>query len=133
MTMEAPELNLYEYAVIRYVPSVEREEFVNVGLVMMCKRRRWIRAELTLDGRKMDLLRLFNAPHSREEIERQLSAFTGICIGDPAYGPIAALPVEERFRWLTAVKSASISTSRPHPGKTPDLEATFDRLLSTLA
>lgn len=127
MTME--ESNLYEYAVIRYVPRVEREEFVNVGLVMMCKRRRWMRAAIHLP---LDRLGTYDCSHTPAEIERQLSVFTALSLGDRNAGPLAELPVEERFRWLTAVKSACIQTSRPHPGKTADLDATFDCLLAEL-
>lgn len=123
------EQKLYEYAVVRYVPSVEREEFVNIGLIMMCKRQRWIRIQLHLDEKKLGTYR---CPHTREEILAQLKGFTQVCEGKPEGGPMALLPVEERFRWLTAVKSASIATSRPHPGKTKDLESEFLRLFTTL-
>ncbi len=120
---------LYEYAVIRYVPRVEREEFVNVGLVMMCKRRRWARVELHVDPAKINL---FDGVLTVDEINRQLSAYKLIGEGHPAGGPLSALPVEERFRWLTAVKSCCLTTSRPHPGHTEDLDATFTRLFTDL-
>lgn len=124
-----PEHHIYEYAVIRYVPDIEREEFINVGLMMMCKRRRWIAAEIHLDPTRLSLL---PAPHTPADIERQLRTFTAIARGLPEGGPMAALPVEERFRWLTAVKSSCLQTSRPHPGLTPDLPATFATLLHRL-
>lgn len=125
----ADDMNLYEYAVIRYVPRVEREEFINVGLVMMCKRRRWLRIEVKPDSRKLGV---FDCAHSLEEIRRQLEAFIKVGRGEKDGGPMAELPVEERFRWLTAVKSSCLSTSRPHPGKTADLDLTFGRLWSEL-
>ncbi|HRF68241.1 MAG TPA: DUF3037 domain-containing protein [Muribaculum sp.] len=124
-----PEKHLYEYAVIRYVPRVEREEFVNVGLVMMCKRRRWARVELLVDPVKIGV---FGGALTIDEIEHQLSAYKLIGEGHPSGGPMAALPVEERFRWLTAVKSCCIATSRPHPGLTDDLDAAFCRLFTEL-
>mgnify|MGYP001111355780 FL=1 len=124
-----PEKHLYEYAVIRYVPRVEREEFVNVGLVMMCKRRRWARVELLVDPVKIGV---FGGAVAIDEIEHQLSAYKLIGEGHPSGGPMAALPVEERFRWLTAVKSCCIATSRPHPGLTDDLDAAFCRLFTEL-
>ena len=124
-----PEKHLYEYAVIRYVPRVEREEFVNVGLVMMCKRRRWARVELLVDPVKIGV---FGGALTIDEIEHQLSAYKLIGEGHPSDGPMAALPVEERFRWLTAVKSCCIATSRPHPGLTDDLDAAFCRLFTEL-
>lgn len=121
--------NLYEYAVVRYVPHVEREEFINVGLIMMCKRRKWIRVELAPDFSRIHAL---NPPHSDDEITSQLSAFNVIASGSKDGGHIAGLDVTERFRWLSAVRSASVQTSRPHPGLCDDLDMTFDRLFTEL-
>ena len=121
--------HLYEYAVIRYVPRVEREEFINVGLIMMCKRRRWLRVELWFDERKMAV---HDCELTRDELAQQLSAFTLIGEGQREGGSIASLEAEERFRWLTAVKSACVQTSRPHPGITDNLDATFARLMEEL-
>lgn len=122
-----PEMHLYEYAVVRYLPRVEREEFVNVGLIMMSKRRRWLRVAIRLDRAKA----LAIWPESDlDAVERQLTSFELVASGK---GPRTAdLEVHERFRWLTAVRSACIATSRPHPGLTTDLDATFDRLFAEL-
>ena len=122
-------MHLYEYAIVRYMPCAERGEFVNIGLVMMCKRRRWIRAAISIDPAK---IAVFAPEADMEQIENQCDVFRQISDGRPADHPIASLPAEERFRWLTAVRSASIVTSRPHPGHCDDLEATFERLFSTL-
>lgn len=122
--------HLYEYAVVRYVPRVEREEFVNVGLVMMCKRQRWLRTRIEPDFRRIEAL---GAQHTPEELCRQLESFQRIAEGRPDCGTIAALDeVTERFRWLSAVRSACIQTSRPHPGICSDLDATFERLFDEL-
>lgn len=121
--------NLYEYAVIRLVPKVEREEFINIGLIMLCKRRRWVRAAYTLPEAK---IRAIGCDIPREELQRQLDSFVATAHGTPGAGEIAALVAEERFRWLTAVRSACIQTSRPHPGLADDLDATFDRLWGEL-
>ena len=121
--------HLYEYAVIRYVPRVEREEFVNVGLIMMCKRRRWLRVEIVIPEAKLSH---YSCSLSIDELERQLGIFTGVGRGDKSHGPIAQLEAEERFRWLTAVKSSCLQTSRPHPGSTDDLDAEFMRLRAEL-
>lgn len=123
------ERNLYEYAVIRYIPDVEREEFVNVGLIMMCKRKKWIKCRVTPNHR---LIAMFNPCHTPDVIDRQLSSFTGIAEGDSKSGPIASLEMIERFRWLTAVKSASFQTSRPHPGLAENLDDTFESLYAAL-
>lgn len=127
--LSKPETALYEYAVIRYVPSIEREEFINIGLAMMCKRRRWIRVEIRIPEEK---IRAFDAPHTLEEIAKAAEALTDVAMGKKEAGPLALLPVEERFRWLTAAKSASLQTSRPHPGKCVDLDGTFERMLAEL-
>lgn len=124
------EKHLYEYAVVRYVPRVEREEFVNVGLIMMCKRRRWLRVVLAPEWNRIDAIAA--GPVDRDDVSRQLSAFDIIGNARDRANPIAALEAEERFRWLTAVRSACIQTSRPHPGICDDLDATFDRILAEL-
>lgn len=121
--------NRYEYAVIRYVPNIEREEFVNIGLLMMCKRQRWIRIETYLDADRIACLRDI---HTLTEIERHLASFVTIADGSRNGGPMAQLPVEERFRWLTAVKSATLQTSRPHSGLAADLDQTFTSLFRSL-
>ncbi len=114
---------IYEYAVVRYVPCIEREEFVNVGLLMMCKRRRWFRSAFELNAGR---LKAFDPKVDLEQLAAQLRMFSA----DSSV--LADLPVEERFRWFSAVKSAVIQTSRPHPGLTDNLEATFNRLFDTL-
>lgn len=120
---------LYEYAVIRLVPRVEREEFFNIGLVMFSKKERFIRVKFHLCPEK------FRAMHSAldfTELEKNLESFRAVASGEKSGGPIALLDIPERFRWLTAVRSAVIQTSRPHPGKTKDLEGTFERLFGEL-
>ena len=123
------EQNRYEYAVLRYVPRVEREEFINVGLAMMCKRRRWIKVGILLSEEKFIAM----CPDAdKEALERQLQSFVDIADGKRGAGPVAQYPVEERFRWISAVKSSVIQTSRPHPGLCDDLEETFARLFTEL-
>lgn len=119
---------VYEYAVIRYVPRVEREEFVNVGLVMMCKSKRWIKAVVNVNEEK---IRALFPGSDLDVLGRQLESFLLISEGRSA-SPIAKLEAHERFRWLTAVRSASITTSRPHPGIAADLEREFDTLVAEL-
>lgn len=123
------EKHLYEYAVVRYVPRVEREEFINVGLIMMCKRRRWLKIALEPDFNKIEAM---GPSHEQDEINRQLAGLKLVAEGNRDGGPIAALDVTERFRWLSAVRSACIQTSRPHPGISTDLDADFERLMTEL-
>lgn len=121
----APDASLYEYAVIRYVPRLEREEFINIGLIMMCKRRRWLRCELNIVEPR---IRAICPTADIAVLRRQAVLFTRRDV------PVRNLPVEETFRWLTAAKSAIIQTSQPHPGLSTDasLDATFDRLFEAL-
>jgi hypothetical protein len=123
------EQHIYEYAVIRVVPKVEREEFVNVGVILFCKKARFIKAVYHLNGEK---LRLFSDELDTEQLEANLQSFTKICNGAKDGGPIAEQELPERFRWLTAVRSSSIQTSRPHPGLTADLDKTVNRLFEEL-
>jgi hypothetical protein len=124
-----PVQHLYEYAVVRLVPVLAREEFINVGIVFFCKHARFIKARIALNE-----ARLLSLPSDidLDEVRANLHAFTLIAHGDPAGGPIAALDVASRFRWLTAVRSSAIQTSRPHPGLCTDLDGTVDRLFAEL-
>ncbi|MDE6826642.1 MAG: DUF3037 domain-containing protein [Paramuribaculum sp.] len=121
--------NLYEYSIIRYLPRIERGEFVNVGLIMMCKRRRWIRVAIHIPLQRVALM---NPPHDPDTLIHQLSQFERVAAGLKDAGEMASLPVEERYRWLTAVRSASIRTSPSHPGLCADLDCTFDTLFREL-
>ena len=123
------ETKLYEYAVIRLVPKPEREEFFNVGLILFSKREKFIKVKIHLCEDK------FNLMHSKLEyadVENHLLSFENIAKGEKTAGSIAQMDIPERFRWLTAVKSSIIQTSRPHPGMSTDLEKTFDRLFEDL-
>ncbi len=123
------EQHLYEYAVIRYVPHVEREEFINVGVILFSKRQRYLNLRYQLNQDKIQRL----APDTDfEMLQSNLEAFDKICTGAKDGGPIAALDTPERFRWLTAVRSASLQTSRPHPGFANDLDITLEKLFQEL-
>lgn len=120
---------IYEYAVIRVVPRVEREEFINVGLILFSKKAAYIQSRYVLDKAK---LRLFSSELDFDSLQTHLQSFDKICSGNKEGGYIATLDIPERFRWLTAVRSASIQTSRPHPGFSDDLDQTFERLYQEL-
>lgn len=117
--------HLYEYAIVRVVPLVEREEFVNAGVILFCKKEKFIRMRYRLCENKIQALK---PDADLEEIGKNLEAFSKIAAGDRDGGPIATLDEAERFRWLTAVRSASIQTSRPHPGVCENLEKAFNTL-----
>lgn len=124
-----PEEILYEYAVIRFVPRVEREEFINIGLVMMCKRLKWVRLAFELDSQR---LAAFCSNVCLRDLEAQLKSMKRIADGLREGGDIAQLPAEERFRWLTATRSACLQTSRPHPGLCADPDKTFARIYADM-
>lgn len=123
-----PALHLYEYSIIRLVPDIERGEAINVGLAMMCKRRRWLRVDIDLPH---DIAARLRPLCNLDDVAAQLAALKATAEGS-ADTPLATLETHERFRWLTAVRSTCITTSRPHPGKTADLDATFDTLFDRL-
>ena len=121
--------HLYEYAVIRVVPRVEREEFLNVGIVLFCKNKKYLQALYSLDRSKLQML---CDECDVEQLELNLKSFEKICRGDKDGGPIAQMDIPSRFRWLTATRSSVIQTSRPHPGLSEDLDKTLKRLFSEL-
>ncbi len=121
--------HLYEYAVVRVVPVVEREEFVNAGVILFCKKEKFIRMQYHL---REDKILMLMPDADMQEIRENLEAFCKIAAGDQQGGPIAVLDEAERFRWLTAVRSASIQTSRPHPGVCDDLEETLHTLFTEM-
>jgi hypothetical protein len=124
-----PEKHLYEYAVIRVVPKVEREEFINIGLLLFCKRQQYLRIEYHIVPEKIQSI---CAEFDINQLKENLESFVKIGHGQKDGGPIGAFEISERFRWLTAVKSSSIQTSRPHSGFSADLDATFDKLYAEL-
>ena len=119
----------YEYAIVRVVPVVEREEFINAGVILFCKNEKFIRMKYHLSPNKI----LNMKPDADvEEICKNLEAFRIIADGEKEGGPIALLGPAERFRWLSAVRSASIQTSIPHTGLSDDLEKTFNTLFDEM-
>lgn len=123
------EKHLYEYAVIRVLPKVEREEFINVGIILFSKRAKYIKVLYKIDENK---LKMFSDDVDIEEIDSILKAFEKISSGSKDGGVIATFDVPERFRWLTAVRSSCIQTSRPHSGFSSDLDQTIQCLFKEL-
>lgn len=120
---------LYEYAVIRVLPKVEREEFLNVGIILFSKRAKYIKARYWINVSKFNL---FTSDLDLELLTGSLDAFIRVSTGSKESGVVGAFEIPERFRWLTAVRSSCIQTSRPHPGFSNDLDATFDKLFNEL-
>ncbi|MGV8879417.1 MAG: DUF3037 domain-containing protein [Sphingobacteriaceae bacterium] len=123
------EQHLFEYAVIRVVPRVEREEFVNAGVILYCAAKRFLEVRLKLDINRMTI---FSDDLNMSEIETNLHAFNLICAGGKAAGPIGLLDPASRFRWLTAARSTVLQTSRVHPGLCVDPLETINKLYMQL-
>lgn len=124
-----PEKHLYEYAVIRVLPVVEREEFVNVGIILFSKKARFIKVLYQLNESK---LLCFSEDLDLQQLRLNLESFVKIAEGTKDGGAIAEMDLSSRFRWLTAIRSSIIQTSRPHPGLCNDLEQTVQRLFNEL-
>jgi hypothetical protein len=119
---------LFEYAVIRVVPQVEREEFLNVGIVLYC-RPRFLQVLYNLDEERICS---FSGKVDVAELQKYLHAFDEICKGNTAVSPIAKFTVAERFRWLTATRSTVVQTSKVHPGFCKDPATTLQKLYTQL-
>ncbi len=124
-----PDKHLFEYAVIRVVPRVEREEFLNVGVILYCSAQGFLG---TLSALPPERLRAFSAALDLDEIQERLHAFERICAGRREGGPIGQLPVAGRFRWLTAARSTVVQTSPVHPGLCVDAGEALARLFGQL-
>jgi hypothetical protein len=119
----------YDYAVIRVVPRVEREEFVNVGILLSCEASGYLEARIELDEARIVAL---DPTLDLESLRRHLDTIPAICRGGPGTGPIGLLPQRARFHWLTAKRSSIIQTSPVHMGKCADMAATMDHLLERM-
>ncbi len=105
--------DLFEYAVIRVVPRVEREEFLNTGVILFCAAQRFLEIRYCISQERILAL----CPGADiTELRSQLETFEKICRGKAEDSPIAKLTLAERFRWLTAARSTVIQCSMVHPG-----------------
>ena len=119
---------LFEYAVIRAVPRVEREEFMNIGVVLYCKSQQFLQMKYLLERTR---LTTFFPEVNIEELKEHLCSFEQICLGGRT-GAIGKLDMASRFRWLTATRSTVLQTSRVHPGLCNDALETLARLYAQL-
>jgi len=123
------EKQLFEYAVIRLVPCVDRQEFLNVGIILYCKDEKFLESRFDLNDAR---LRALCPDTPRSEVEEHLEAFARICEGGESAGPIGKLSPGERFRWLTAPRSTIVQTSPVHTGLSTDVSQTLDDLLTKM-
>lgn len=120
---------LFEYAVIRVVPRVEREEFINIGVIVYCPKQKFLKAMLQVDEAR---LKAFAPGIDIECLKDNINSFERITNGDKQAGPIAQLDQASRFRWLTATRSTVVQSSKVHPGLCTDAEATLIKLFNQL-
>lgn len=119
----------YEYAVVRLVPRVERTEFLNVGVLLYCKRKRYAGMLWQLDEKRCESL----FPEIDFDLIRShLQSMENICVGAEEGGDLAKLDQTERFRWLTANRSTMIQCSASHPGLCESPEETIHLLFEKL-
>ena len=119
----------FDYAVIRVVPRVEREEFLNVGVIVSCPAFKFLEARIDPD---LDRLLLFAPIVDIESVREYLDAIPKICAGDPDSGSIGRLPQRSRFYWLTAPRSTVIQTSAVHTGLCSSPGAAINHLFETM-
>ena len=119
------EKHLFEYAVIRVMPRVEREEFINVGIALYCAKQKYLGCIFSLD---INRITAFSVSLDIEEIKENLLAFERISEGAKGSGTIGQYDMASRFRWLTATRSTVVQCSKVHPGFCIDAEETLLKL-----
>ena len=119
----------YEYVVIRLVPRVEREEFLNVGVMLYAASRKFLQMKFHLDKKR---IRSFYPDTDLRLTQKYLETFERICLGDKRAGPIAELPAPERFRCLSATRSTTLQMSKVHSGMCSDPEVKLTELYEQL-
>jgi len=130
-----PAASPFTYLILRVVPSVERGERFNVGVVLFCRQKDFLAARMALDSVRLAALAPSMTPVEVCEVAHHLAALVRVAAGTEGGGPIAALPPSERFGWLAAPSSTIVQASEVHTGLSADPEATldalFDRLVAT--
>jgi len=124
-----PDKHLFEYAVIRAVPRVEREEFINIGIVLFCAKQKYLQCRYILDDKRLQAL---CCDVDVDDLKQHLISFERICNGQKDAGPIGQLDIASRFRWLTATRSTVVQASKVHPGFCEDAAKTLDKLFEQL-
>jgi hypothetical protein len=119
----------YDYAIVRVVPRVEREEFVNVGVIVSCPRKDFLEARIEVDVNRLHAL---DPSIDIEAIRTYLASIPAICAGGSQGGTIGRLSRRERFDWLVAPRSTIIQTSKVHTGRCTDPATLLEHLLNTM-
>lgn len=123
------EKHLFEYARIYVMPRVEREEYMNVGVIVYSRSPRFLKMKYVIDEKRLKAL---DPSIDLDRIDRNLRSFALIAEGDEGGGPIARLDAASRFRWITATKSTVIQVSKVHPGFCSDAAKALEKLFAEL-
>lgn len=129
MKLMKQERHVFEYAVIRLVPRVEREEFLNIGVVLYCAKHKFLEMRYHVEIEKWYMM---DKQVEVDEVIAHLKSFKEICMGGQAGGTIGRLDRPDRFRWLTATRSTILQTSKVHLGLCEDPQATLSQLFEQL-
>ncbi len=125
--MSAP--SSFDYAVVRVVPRVEREEFINAGVILYCLSRGFLGARVELDEARLKAL----APEADVALVRShLESIPRICAGGRGAGPIGRLSQKERFHWLVAPRSTLLQTGPVHSGLCEEPTAALEHLMQRM-
>jgi len=119
----------YDYAIVRVVPHVERGEFLNVGVILFCRTRRFLHTHIALDTHRLSM---FAPSLDIDEVKYHLDLLVRVSTGGKDAGPIGALSQSERFHWLVSPRSTVVQTSTMHSGLCIDPEKTLHALLDKL-
>jgi hypothetical protein len=117
----------FEFAIIRVVPKVEREEFMNVGAILFSKHKKFLSMRYRIDPKR---LQAFSCDVELEELNAYLRSWQLICAGGAEAGQIGTMDQPSRFRWLTASRSTIIQSSKTHPGLCTDPQKELDDLFA---
>lgn len=124
-----PDKFRYDYAVIRVVPKVDREEFINAGVIVSCPELSFLEASIKLDESRLLAL---DPNVDLELVRKHLAVIPKICRGGDGAGSIGQLPQRQRFHWLVAPRSTVIQTSPVHTGRCSDPAAALEHLVATM-
>jgi len=124
-----PDKFRYDYAVIRVVPKVDREEFINAGVIVSCPELSFLEARIKLDESRLLAL---DPQVDLDLVRKHLASIPIICRGGDGAGSIGQLPQRQRFHWLVAPRSTVIQTSPVHTGRCGDPAAALDHLVATM-
>jgi Protein of unknown function (DUF3037) len=122
-------LNSYDYAIVRAVPRVEREEFLNIGVIVSCPALKFLAAAIEIDTARLEA---FHPGVDLDALRAHVASIPAICAGGPEAGAIGRLSQRERFHWLVAPRSTIIQASAVHSGRCADPRAALDHLLATM-